>query len=608
MGGENKVREQIERCVLAVWQGSLRVTPRRLLATLAASVVAVTAISAVPATDAQAERLIQISGARRTVSVTIAVGKTEDVHVDAPFSDITVGDPEVADVAPLTDQTLSILAKKIGTTRVTVYAEGKRQLGIFDIEVSYDVSRLATEIRSAVGPGIRVSSVNGRIMLSGSAPDAATLDKAVVIARQFAPEIINTVRVASPQQVMLEVRFVEASRQASRELGVQWNVYNSHLTSNIGSRRTPGLLPITAPASATNIPAGEVAAGLLSGASPFGFMLGRILAGGTTIDVMINALEQRGLARSLAEPNLTALSGDTASFLAGGEFPIPVSGTNNAITVEFKRYGISSISTMRSRSGPACRQFRRSSCAGQARPSSCATARASSSEVCCRVSTRAISSRCPGWATCPCSARCSRAAPFKGTKPTSPSSSRPAWCARRGPATRSKRRSTIRCQGTMPTSSWPARPRFRARSCAPPWALSCRIPDMCSIFLRESKMSSSRTRTCAAIVAVGAALGGCSDIYFDRRETVSLGANDAVETNKVVHMVDPWPRSSANRQLAFEGERMQAAHERYRHNRVVTPVNVTTSSAAYQKAQAEAAAAASATAAAATPAAPVKGP
>src|SRR5712691_7523924 len=146
MGGENKVKEQIERCVLAVWHGSLRVTLRRLLATLAASVVAVTAISAVPATDAQAERLIQISGARRTVSVTIAVGKTEDVHVDAPFSDITVGDPEVADVAPLTDQTLSILGKKIGTTRVTVYAEGKRQLGIFDIEVSYDVSRLATEI------------------------------------------------------------------------------------------------------------------------------------------------------------------------------------------------------------------------------------------------------------------------------------------------------------------------------------------------------------------------------------------------------------------------------------------------------------------------------
>ena len=107
-----------------------------------------------------------------------------------------------------------------------------------------------------------------------------------------------------------------------------------------GSR--PASLPITAPTSPTNIPVGEVAAGVLSGVSPFGFMLGRMLAGGTTIDVLINALEQRGLVRTLAEPNLTRLSGDTASFLAGGEIPIPVaqSGSSNQITVEWKRYGV----------------------------------------------------------------------------------------------------------------------------------------------------------------------------------------------------------------------------------------------------------------------------
>jgi len=213
---------------------------------------------------------------------------------------------------------------------VTVYAEGKRQLGIFDIEVSYDVSRLATEIRSAVGPGMRVSSVNGRILLSGVSPDAATLDKAVTIARQFAPDIINTVKVSQPQQVMLEVRFVEASRQAGRELGIQWNARNSKVTANIGSRLPPGALPTAA----------NIGAGVLSGGNPFGFLLGHILAGGMSIDVMINALEERGLARSLAEPNLTALSGDTASFLAGGEYPIPVPGGNNTITIEFKRYGV----------------------------------------------------------------------------------------------------------------------------------------------------------------------------------------------------------------------------------------------------------------------------
>ena len=307
---------------------------RRLLTTLAAAAVVTSAwlVSPFAVDVASAQRLLQISGASRTATVLVPVGKTEDLRIDTPFTDITVGDPEVADVAPLTDRAISVLGKKIGTTRVTVYAEGRRHVGIFDIEVTYEVSRLAVEVARVAGPGIRVSSVNGRIMLSGEAPDAVTLDRAVTIARQFAPEIINTVTIASPQQVMLEVRFVEASRQAGRELGVQWNVFNSRMSANIGSRQPANRLPITAPTSPTNIPIGEVAAGVLSGASPFGFMLGRMLAGGTTIDVLINALEQKGLVRTLAEPNLTALSGDTASFLAGGEIPIPVaqSGNNNA--------------------------------------------------------------------------------------------------------------------------------------------------------------------------------------------------------------------------------------------------------------------------------------
>jgi pilus assembly protein CpaC len=269
-----------------------------------------------------------------------AVGKTEDVRVDTPFSDVTVGDPEVADVAPLTDHSLSILGKRIGTTRVTIYAEGKRQIGIFDIEVSYDISRLAGALRTISGPGIKVSSVNGRIMLSGMVADAVTLDKAVVIARQFAPDIINTVQVAQPQQVMLEVRFIEAKRNAGRDLGVQWNIFNSKMTANIGSRKNANDLPITAPSGPTNIPVGEIAAGVLSGGSPFGFMLGRMIAGGTTVDVLLNALEQRGVARTLAEPNLVALSGDTASFLAGGEYPFPVPGSVGTYSIEWKRYGV----------------------------------------------------------------------------------------------------------------------------------------------------------------------------------------------------------------------------------------------------------------------------
>src|SRR5207245_2781485 len=88
----------------------------------------------------------------------VAVGKTEDVRIDNPFTDIAVGDPEVADVTPLTDHALSILGKTIGTTRVTIYGEGKRQVGIFDVEVSYDISRLATALRPVPAPRARSRS------------------------------------------------------------------------------------------------------------------------------------------------------------------------------------------------------------------------------------------------------------------------------------------------------------------------------------------------------------------------------------------------------------------------------------------------------------------
>ena len=226
--------------------------------------------------DAHAQqRLVQITGANHTVMVTVTIGKSQDVRTDSSFVDISVGDPDVADVNPLTDHTLSILGKKIGTTRVQVYSDDKKLVGIFDVEVTYDITRLTNELaRRFPGSRIHASSVNGRIMLSGEVADAVTLDKAVTIARQFGPEIINTVSVMQPQQVMLEVRFIELSRTAGRELGFQWNRFGGQSIVNIGTG-SPLELPITAPANNGN-PAGEVAAGVLSGGSPFGFAIARI--------------------------------------------------------------------------------------------------------------------------------------------------------------------------------------------------------------------------------------------------------------------------------------------------------------------------------------------
>jgi pilus assembly protein CpaC len=311
-----------------------------------------------------AQRVVQIIAPKRTAMVSVSIGKTEDVRTDASFVELVVADPEVADVSPLTDRTLSILGRRSGTTRVSAYSEGKKLVGVFDVEVTYDTSLLqATLDRRFPNSRIKATSVNGRIMLTGAVHDATTVDKAVVLARQFGADVINSMTVLSPQQVMLEVRFIEANRQAGRELGIQWNptASNGRFLGNIGSRQEAHRLPIT-PTNATpgadawkqpgvtaggpNIKPGDlpisqiVAAGVLSGTAPFGFLIGKLITNGLSVDVLVNALEAKGMARALAEPNLTALSGDTASFLAGGEFPVPVPGAYGQVSIEYKRYGV----------------------------------------------------------------------------------------------------------------------------------------------------------------------------------------------------------------------------------------------------------------------------
>jgi pilus assembly protein CpaC len=299
----------------------LRASLRCATAVLAATMIATLALA--PAA-VQAQDHVTSASPVRTAMVSVSIGKSQDVRTDQSFADVVVGDSSVADVNPLTDRSLSILGKKVGTTRVTVYGPDKKPVGVFDIEVSYDVSQLGREIEQAGGRGIRVSSVNGRIMLSGTASDALTLDKAVQMARQFAPDpnsVINTVQVMQQQQVMLEVRFLEVDRQASRELGVQWNAGNTSGGGTGGS--------VTVGTS-----------GLLSGSSPFGVLVGTLAAGQNSLNVTLSALEQRGLARSLAEPNLVALSGDTASFLAGGTFYIPTASSTGTPSASPVNYGV----------------------------------------------------------------------------------------------------------------------------------------------------------------------------------------------------------------------------------------------------------------------------
>ncbi len=269
-----------------------------------------------------ANDVIHISSTKNA-SIRIAKGKPRTIKTNAAFYEIVIGDPEIANVNPLTDDSFYVLGNKLGTTGIALFDENKQLVGTVDIEVTLDTDRLATTIRDSVpgGEDIKVSSANGRVVLSGSANDQVAADKASKIASNFSGEedVINSFNISSSQQVQLNVRFVEINRQVGRELGTKIGVQYVNGSGGIGFNSNPS--------SSTNVPAATI--------------IGELLTGGFSIDVAIKALEDRGVARRLAEPNLIARSGQKASFLAGGEFPIPVSEEDGKITVDYKKFGVS---------------------------------------------------------------------------------------------------------------------------------------------------------------------------------------------------------------------------------------------------------------------------
>lgn len=266
-------------------------------------------------------QVIDVSNGRN-ITVKVAKGKPRTVRTSVPFYEIVIGDPEVANVNPLTDRSFYVLGNELGTTGIALFDENKQLVGTLDIEVTLDTDRLANTIKEAVpGNNIKVGSANGRLVLSGEANDSQAAEKAKDIAKRFSgeEEIINSVNITSSQQVQLNVRFVEINRQVGQELGTQLSAQYAFGGSSVGFNSNPQ--------SSSNAPAGAI--------------ISRLTTGGLTVDMALRALEDRGVARRLAEPNLIARSGETASFLAGGEFPIPVASRENTITVEYKQYGVS---------------------------------------------------------------------------------------------------------------------------------------------------------------------------------------------------------------------------------------------------------------------------
>jgi pilus assembly protein CpaC len=307
----------------------------------------------------------------------LAIGKNQVINTPKPFDQVVIGNPKVADIRPITNRQVLILGKAPGHTNLVFRGAGQDIIAMMDVMVGYDIVAVKRKLREVLPneTGIEVRPSSDYIVLSGEVSSAQNMDMALQIVRSFIPDdaqapkgseggsggssaaplakdkVINLMQVGGGQQVMLEAKIAEVSRGSLKALGIssinnmgklpaprvaldgtlQFNNYNDV---------APGLAGTPNAGISTNGSDGALDLLLRGGlAAPFG-TVGILYKG---INLQLDALEDKGLAKVLAEPNLVALSGQSANFLAGGEFPVPVAqggAVAGAITVEFKPFGV----------------------------------------------------------------------------------------------------------------------------------------------------------------------------------------------------------------------------------------------------------------------------
>ncbi len=245
------------------------------------------------------------------------------VRLDRPAATVFIANPDIGDVQVKSPSLVYLMGKKPGETTLYAVDADERVLAGIPVTVVHSLGRLQQAVQAA-HPDVRVElqSVGDAIVVDGSVPTAAVAENVRRLAARFVDkdgEIINRLSVTSPTQVNLRVRVAEISRTIEKQLGFNWDAAGSIGSFAFG-------LGTFNPFN-TNVVTDALAASVQSGR--------------WDVNVLIDALEDEGLVSILAEPNLTAMSGETASFLAGGEFPILVPQGTNRITIEFKKFGVS---------------------------------------------------------------------------------------------------------------------------------------------------------------------------------------------------------------------------------------------------------------------------
>ena len=275
--------------------------------------------------------------------IRVAASKGVLLDFNVAVREVRVVNPDIADVTTTSPKQVLINGKTFGTTQIIVWTENDAQR-VFDVAVDLDMERLRASIASAAPrAAVRANSVLDTVVLTGNVPDVEAAQRIMQIAGIYSTRIINHMRVAGVQQVLVRCTVAEMNRSVNKQLGFNGWLAGENFRDAFAVNNLDGINPVNIGAAGgaavtNNVPFVTDQNGLVLGPNPtlsLGFPRAQL-------QVFIRALRENSLLRVLAEPNLATVSGQEANFLAGGEFPIPVpqGGTSNAVTIEYREFGI----------------------------------------------------------------------------------------------------------------------------------------------------------------------------------------------------------------------------------------------------------------------------
>jgi pilus assembly protein CpaC len=273
--------------------------------------------------------VLQVMQGQASEALNVPMNRAVVVESDVPFAELSIANPGIADISTLSDRSIYVLGKAPGRTTLTLLSPDGQLISNVDVHVTPDIAEFKERLQQILpGEHIEVRTANDGIVLSGQVSSTAKMDRALDLANRYAPDrVSNLMVVGGTQQVMLKVRFAEVNRSVSKS-------FSSSVAFGDGGQVIGETGTWLAGSNGLNNPT-IVPDGNVTGAMRLGGSIG-----GLEFGVLLEALETKGMVRTLAEPNLTALSGQEAKFLAGGEYPVPISQDEDTITVEFKPFGV----------------------------------------------------------------------------------------------------------------------------------------------------------------------------------------------------------------------------------------------------------------------------